>query len=254
MKLTLKAFAGLIVLGGLYTTSLAQDNKDEQIIASVQYEQSDVREALRAVFKSAGVTGYTIDPTVQGTVTANLTGQTLGVVLNALLRQVDATYRVESGIYQVIRKEADQTPANLNPNDVVAPVTNRVIRRIQIKYADPQLIAILIGTQGGSTNFSQLVEQSTITLGSLFGGGGGGQGGGGFGGGRGGGSGRRSGGAVADCCDGVPSWRSSARSPRAPSRVAKCDRLGVPSHPTLGAPTQYSGDAAPFNAETNTLD
>jgi len=194
MKLTLKAFAGLIVLGGLYTTSLAQDNKDEQIVASVQYEQSDVREALRALFKSAGVAGYTIDPTVQGTVTANLTNVTLGVALNALLRQVDATYRVESGIYQVLRKEADQTPANLNPNDVVAPVTNRVIRRIQIKYADPQLIAILIGTQGGSTNFSQLVEQSSITLGQLFGGGGGGgggfggggQGGGGFGGGGGG--------------------------------------------------------------------
>ncbi|MDX2064648.1 MAG: hypothetical protein SFX74_02780 [Fimbriimonadaceae bacterium] len=184
----MKLIATALVLASLAVPAFAQDDLSTKIVPRLEYEQADVREALKALFKAVGVPGYTIDPAVQGSVTVNLTNVTFDVALQSVLRQVDATYRVEGGVYQIIRKEIDQTPTNLDQNNQVAPVTNKVIRRIPIKYGDPQVIAILIGAQGGSQDFGLFPERSTITNAFALGGAGGGMGGGmgGMGGGMGG--------------------------------------------------------------------
>lgn len=66
----------------------------------VQFFQTDVREAIRQVFKTVN-RSYSISPNVRGTVTMDMTG-TFESMLNALLRQVDATYRIEGGVYEII--------------------------------------------------------------------------------------------------------------------------------------------------------
>jgi hypothetical protein len=174
MKYGMKLIATALVLASLAVPAFAQDDLSTKIVPRLEYEQADVREALKALFKAVGVPGYTIDPAVQGSVTVNLTNVTFDVALQSVLRQVDATYRVEGGVYQIIRREIDQAPTNLDQNNQVAPVTNKVIRRIPIKYGDPQVIAILIGAQGGSQDFGLFPERSTITNAFALGGMGGG--------------------------------------------------------------------------------
>jgi len=64
--------------------------------------QADVRQILRKVFQNANVS-YSIAPEVQGIVTISLRNVTLEVALQNILRQVDATYRVESGVFEIIK-------------------------------------------------------------------------------------------------------------------------------------------------------
>jgi hypothetical protein len=201
-KLALGLFMGFSLMGGLPVIASAQDDFGSKIIPKVEYDQAEVRDVLKALFKAAGNPSYTIDLEVQGTVTANLRNTTLDAALQNILRQVDATYRIEGGTYLIVKKQAD-TAALPTDNQTAAPTTNKVIRRIQIKYGDPMVIARLVGTQGGSQDYSLFPEMSTIINASAlggggggggFGGGGGGQGGGGFGGGGGGGFGGGGGG------------------------------------------------------------
>lgn len=86
------------------TTSFSEPTDPlDQVIASAQYDQADIRDALRSMFKSSDVS-YTIAPEVQGTVTANIKEKTLKEALSQLLDQVDATYRIEGGIFNVVKK------------------------------------------------------------------------------------------------------------------------------------------------------
>lgn len=72
-------------------------------LMDLEMSQADVREALRAVFKRADVS-YTISPDVQGVVTVSLRNVTLDVALLNVTRQVDATFRIEGGVYQVVKR------------------------------------------------------------------------------------------------------------------------------------------------------
>jgi hypothetical protein len=182
VKLALGALMGIALVGALPVSAFAQDDPGTKIIPKVEYDQADVRDVLKALFKSVGNPSYTIDQNVLGTITTNLTNVTLDVALQNILRQVDATYRLEAGTYQIIKKQID-TGSLPTDNTSVAPTTNKVIRRIQIKYGDPLVIALLVGTDKGSQDFSLFPERSTIINGSALGGSGGGGGGGGFGGG-----------------------------------------------------------------------
>jgi len=71
-------------------------------IISLRFEQSDVRSALREVFRRTN-SSYSINPDVQGTVTLSLKNVTLNAALENIVRQVDATYSIEGGVYNVTR-------------------------------------------------------------------------------------------------------------------------------------------------------
>lgn len=101
-----------------------------QIVDKFEAKNENVREVLRSLFKKMGVAGYTIDPTVQGNVTLNLSQVPLNIALESLTRQVDATYRVEGGIYQVLRKEP-------SPNPISTTLNKTGIR--WVSYEDPKL-------------------------------------------------------------------------------------------------------------------
>ncbi len=192
MKLALSAAMGVALFGAMSGSVMAQGaggDPSQKIIPSLEYQQADVREALRALFRNVGVS-YSIDPVIQGFVTVSLKNVTFEAALQYVLRQVDATYRVEGGVYEIVKRE-EPTTVTPDAGGTTAPTDHKVIRRIPIRHADPQFIALLIGADKGSTNFDLAPEMSTINKGQQGGGQGGG---GGFGGGGGGGFGGGGGG------------------------------------------------------------
>ena len=178
-KLAFGALLALMVFSAA-PVARAQDDVSGKIV-TLEYEQADVREALKALFKNVGV-NYVIAPEIQGTITVNLKNVTFETAIQNVLRQVDATYRVEGGVYQIVKREEP----GAGTGDVVENTpakNNKVVRRIKIRSADPQFIAMMIGPNAGSQSYTIHPEMSTIANTGSAGGGGGG----GFGGGQGGG-------------------------------------------------------------------
>jgi len=161
---------------GLVGVASAQEDISQRQIPSLELEQADVREALRALFKNVNVS-YSIAPEVQGTVTVSLKNVTFDLALQNVLRQVDATYRIEGGVFEIV-KRADLTAPTPGATEEVKPVNTTIIRRIKIRSADPAFIASMLGRKGGNQNYLIDPETSTVTKGNEAGSMGGGMGGG----------------------------------------------------------------------------
>lgn len=179
--------AGL--LSAVPASAFGQSDADSKTIPSLEYQQADVREALEALFKDVGVS-YSIAPEVQGQVTVSLHNITFSTALQNILRQVDATYRITGGTYEIV-KRSDPLRGGPDPDPVLEPMTE-VVRRIKVLCADPELIAILLSAKGNQS-YTLPPEISSLRKGASNGAGGmgglgGGLGGGSMGGGLGGGS------------------------------------------------------------------
>ncbi|MBL8048738.1 MAG: hypothetical protein JNJ45_08655 [Chthonomonas sp.] len=190
------ALAALMLFGAMIFTpvkAIAQgtDPRD-QVIPSISLDEADVRDALRELFRQVQV-DYSVAPEVQGTVTIKLTNQTFETVLRNILNQVDSTYRVEAGVYVIVKKSDGGGPVGPETTPETPQAQENQIVRIPIRSADPELIIRLIN---GTLSPGSEVEFSSRPSNSGFGGGGGGfgGGGGGLGGGLGGGGGGLGGG------------------------------------------------------------
>ena len=122
--LTLLAFFLAIVSIGLVAKVRAQpqptqSDASQQIIPSIEFQNTDIRHCLQSLFKIVNIS-YSIQPEVQGTVTVSLKNVTFETALQNVLRQVDSTYRVSSGVYEIIRRSA---PATQLPNFTQEPGT-----------------------------------------------------------------------------------------------------------------------------------
>ncbi len=192
MKNWILALCGLVLVGGMTAhpiASVAQEGGyQDKIIDSLELEQADIRDAIKLLFKQ--VDGqYTISNEVQGTITANFKNVPFQTALRGILNQVNATYRIEGGIYNIIPRPNENPDVGTTPDlGAAAGATTTPIRRIKVRSADP---ALLVAILAGTADIQTYPETSTF-----FGGGGGGFGGGsgGFSGGFGGGSGGFSGG------------------------------------------------------------
>jgi type II secretory pathway component GspD/PulD (secretin) len=76
-----------------------------------EFSSEDVRGALRALFRNVNV-NYSIAPEVQGTVNGHIQGSFLDV-LSLILEQVRGTYRVQSGVFQIVKIEQFTRPNSL---------------------------------------------------------------------------------------------------------------------------------------------
>jgi type II secretory pathway component GspD/PulD (secretin) len=197
MKLALSLAFGISLLSAVPATANAQADVSQKQISSLELNQADVREAIRSLFKNVDVS-YSIAPEVQGQVTVSLKNVSFQLALENILRQVDATYRIEAGVYEIVKKTASGTlfpnPDGQGPTSVIEGPT---IRRIKIRSADPAFIAEMLGAARGNQNYNVAPEKSTIDKGRNAGGGAGfGSGNGGFGSGFGSGSGSGSNGST----------------------------------------------------------
>jgi len=101
----------------------AQIDSGQSNDITIQVTKGDLRRTLRSVFSQAGVS-YSISPEVQGLVTVRLRNVTLDNALNTILRQVDATYRIDGGTYQVYARDTtdiDSTFDNPTPRPTQPP-------------------------------------------------------------------------------------------------------------------------------------
>ncbi|MBL8086723.1 MAG: hypothetical protein JNM85_01475 [Chthonomonas sp.] len=175
------------ILIGAPIKGTAQIDPANVSVPALELQQADVRDALRLLFKQVGIP-YSINSDVQGEVTISITSPTpFETVLRNILNQVNATYRVEGGIYTIILKPQDTGFGG--GTDTTAPITTTTTtnmpQRIQIRHADPLLIIRLINAEWDPT----MQPENSVIVSGGFGGGGGNGGGGGFGGGLGGGGG-----------------------------------------------------------------
>ncbi len=159
-KFAVSASLAFLMVAATPVTSFAQAPQDPNV-SKLDLQDVDIREALRSLFKLVG-SSYAVAPEVQGSVTVSLRDVPFSTALQNLLKQVDATYRIEGGIYLIATHEP--IAPNLPPGKVPPPVTleNKTIRRARIMHADPMLVAILVGSKNGKTDFSFAPELSTV--------------------------------------------------------------------------------------------
>ena len=176
LTVSIAGIALAAVLTVIPNSLVAQDQGDvrNQTIPSVQFEQADIRDALKVLFRHVGAS-YSVDPEVQGTVTASLENVPFETALRNLLNQVRATYRLEGGIFVIIPRP--ETGTVTPPVTPTAPTTQtNPIRKIYLRSADPALIARILA---GDSDVGDAPESTSLPIG----GGGGGFSGGGFSGG-----------------------------------------------------------------------
>ncbi len=176
-----KLVAGLAIVAGAMSVpsmAFAQEDILTKKIPSLEYQQADVREALKALFKQVDAS-YSLAPDIVGYVTVTLKDVSFEIALTNLLNQVDATYRYEAGVFVIVRREAP-LPVGDNTRDgnEAAPTAKKIFRRHRIRSADPMLIAMLIGTNQGSQQWFGNPYPSIINMGGGMMGGMGGMGGG----------------------------------------------------------------------------
>jgi type II secretory pathway component GspD/PulD (secretin) len=184
MRYALAAVLGLSLVAFAPTTAFAQDDINSKLV-KLEFEQADVREVLKALFKPLNIS-YSVDNDVQGIVTVNLINVTFETALQNITRQVDATYRVEGGVFRIIKKEAPGavTPGVDGDNGAPAKQEGKELpNRIKIRFMDPMVLAMMLSQQYPQ-NYSGNPEYSTIIR-TGGGGMGGGMGMGGMGGGMG---------------------------------------------------------------------
>lgn len=167
--------------------AFAQGDVLDHHIVSAEYQNSDLREVLKSLFREVGAS-YSISADVQGSITMSMKDAKFELVLQNVLAQVGATYRYEGGTFVIIKREAVTvgTPeAGAEPPK--AGAKGEITRKIYIRSADPALISMLIGGSGtGNQNYFGSPEPTSLGRmssgsGGFGGGSGGGMGGGGFG-------------------------------------------------------------------------
>lgn len=113
------SLGGLVLLNVAPAFAQGQPIGRQMIVRSLEFQQTDVREALRQLFKEVGVS-YTISAQVQGGVTVSMRNVPFDTALQNLTRQVDATYRIEGGVYQIVPRDGEAQPEpgviRLNPS------------------------------------------------------------------------------------------------------------------------------------------
>ena len=145
LALQLTVLAVLISLVSIGTVSRVFAQKATQG-THYHFDRADIRSALREVFKTIGAS-YTIDPKVKGTVTMELANVSFETVLQTLLRQVDATYRIEGGVYEILKRNEPQPGVGFMGPD---PYDNRLVTAPPVApptqmIQDGRYIYVLVG-------------------------------------------------------------------------------------------------------------
>lgn len=159
--LTLALAAHLMVV----PTNLTAQTSDpgNQIVPSIELDSADVRDALKILFNATGIS-YTVANDVQGVVTVNLTNVTLRNGLRNILNQVDATWREEGGVYNIIRKPQMESTTTTG-GDLGTPATTvNAPRFIPVNSVDPALIVALLSGNGDTMLAPEVSTMSGVGM------------------------------------------------------------------------------------------
>jgi type II secretory pathway component GspD/PulD (secretin) len=113
MKKTVGATLTLALLGCLMAAPAAsyavQNDPDTYIIESLEFDQADIRDVLKVMFRATGF-NYTVAPDVQGVIQVSLKNVPFKTALRNVLNQANATWREEGNIFNIIRKPDPVAP------------------------------------------------------------------------------------------------------------------------------------------------
>ncbi|HTQ09690.1 MAG TPA: hypothetical protein VMI31_06425 [Fimbriimonadaceae bacterium] len=87
---------------------IAQKDPAEERI-TCDYHDVTILQAIKDVFGRVGIS-YSVQEGIGGRVTAHLPKMTFDRALQALLRSCYLTYRCEGGVYQIVKREAQDPP------------------------------------------------------------------------------------------------------------------------------------------------
>ncbi|MGV3614361.1 MAG: hypothetical protein ACO1SV_03405 [Fimbriimonas sp.] len=125
----------------------------------LECQGAEVRDLLRRIFRGNSME-YTLAPDIQGVVTLNLRDVRFDILLETVLRQVDATYRVEGGVVQVIRRVGEGVTTRVPDDDLLV----RIVPSVEFQSADVRhALRQLFRNQGVSYTVAPDV-QGTVTL------------------------------------------------------------------------------------------
>ncbi len=96
-------FPGGWLRGSEIQTSL-DPSPEAVVLPFISFEKTDIRVALSWLFQKVPV-GYRFDPKVSGLITLSARDIPFEVALQQMTRQIDLTYRVEGGVYEVVPRE-----------------------------------------------------------------------------------------------------------------------------------------------------
>ena len=156
------------VEGGVFSIIPKQNTSSN--VAQIQFDNVDVREAIREAFRTMNVS-YTIAPEVQGTVTLNLRDISFDTLLSNILRQANASYRVDGGVYMIFSNEF---PPSTFPNHGIRPMEMPSVTTHEdtVVTQDGKFLYIVRGMQTFKVQKSDL---KLVRMGSLQGDQGGGR-------------------------------------------------------------------------------
>ncbi|MBL8068324.1 MAG: hypothetical protein JNM28_07725 [Armatimonadetes bacterium] len=182
MKKTVSAALAMVFMVGLMaapTHARAQQDPNNIVIESIELDQADIRDALKVLFRSTSL-NYTVAPDVQGVVTVSLKNVPFKTALRGILQQVDATWREEGNIFNIIRKPEPVAPTN--PTDPLGGGNqgSNLFPPILLNN-DPQMILSILLDQASFLDDPETSTRPTLSNAGGFGGGGSGFGGGGSG-------------------------------------------------------------------------
>jgi hypothetical protein len=117
-----------------------QINVRDQIIPYIELHNADIHEALRTLFKTQGIK-VSIGPGIHGGVTIALRNVTVQIALEYILRQVDATFRIE-GDTILIQRKFQETPiyenGRANSNFIPGEYSSRYDFSSPVIFETPQ--------------------------------------------------------------------------------------------------------------------
>jgi type II secretory pathway component GspD/PulD (secretin) len=143
--------------------AFAVEDPRDQNIPYLNLNNVDVRDAISSLFRNTEVS-YSVDGSVQGSVTIRLENQPFESVLRNMLNQVNATYRVQDGLYEIIARKKPTPPSFAPPANAAEEVpAGENIRRIPINCADPALIVKLLSA-GFTGDWKSGPEISLLTI------------------------------------------------------------------------------------------
>ena len=128
---------------GMSSPARAQSQDPSQILLQpIKFENADVRDAIRQIFKSAKVS-YSMAPDVQGSVTLSISGVNLRTALENTLRQVNATYVIDGGVF-VIKRYQDVSgkilPRLVLEQEDVREALRQIFKAVDVSYTiDPNV-------------------------------------------------------------------------------------------------------------------
>lgn len=179
MKKTVSAVLSVVLAAFIvavpFTTHAQNQDPDNITIESIELDQADIRDALKILFKTTGL-NYTVAQDVQGVVTVSLKNAPFKTALRNILGQVNATWREEGNIFNIIRKPEVTQPTTGTTGDFGSQANNEITQIIPLNSDPAMILQLLLGT----ATFGTEPENSAV---SRYGSGGGGFSGGGFSGG-----------------------------------------------------------------------